>query len=97
MKKSDKQTNNNGLIEIPPFDFEGSKPNRFAAQYQEGISTHLLTTSEKATITLEPDVAEYFPDSESVNAALRTLIAALATIKKSRTASKKTVRSTTHI
>jgi hypothetical protein len=26
------------------------------------------------TITLEPDVAEYFPDSESVNNALRTLI-----------------------
>lgn len=97
MKKSEKHTNNNGLAEIPPFDFEDSKPNRFAAQYQEGISTHLLMTPEKATITLEPDVAEYFPDSESVNAALRTLIAALATIKKPRTASKKTARTTAHI
>ncbi len=89
MKKSEKHTNNDSLIEVPPFDFEHSEPNRFAARYQEGISTHILTGSEKATITLEPDVAEYFPDSASVNAALRMLIAALATVKKPRSALKR--------
>lgn len=29
---------------------------------------------EKGTVTLAPDVQEYFPDSESVNTALRSLI-----------------------
>ncbi len=52
------------------------------------------------TVTLEPDVAKYFPDSESVNNALRTLIALVpnkqigekkATYKASKKPAKKTV------
>lgn len=97
MKKSEKQARNSGLAEIPPFDFDHSEPNPFAARYQEGIATKILTPDEKAMITLEPDVAEYFPDSDSVNAALRTLIAALSTIKKPHAPLKKRVRRTSPV
>jgi len=92
MKKTERHTHNDGLVEIPPFDFDHSEPNPFAERYQEGITMNILTTSAQATITLEPDVAEYFPDSDSVNAALRTLIAALSTIKKPHAPLKKRVR-----
>lgn len=33
------------------------------------------TDAERLTVTLDPDVASYFPDSESVNRVLRSLIA----------------------
>jgi hypothetical protein len=46
------------------FDYKKAKPNRFV---------------EKATVTviIEPDVAEYFSNSEAVNHALRSLISAI--------------------
>ena len=71
----------NGLVEIPTFDFEHSTPNRFAERYAEGVETTILHAEDKTTVMLEPEVAAYFPDSESVNAALRALIDALATMK----------------
>lgn len=45
---------------------------------------------EHGTVMLQPDVQEYFPDSESVNAALRALIAILP--EKRNTTSKKSHR-----
>lgn len=42
---------------------------------------------EEGAVMLEPDVREYFPDSESVNKALRSLIE-LAPKKKRRTSAK---------
>ena len=39
---------------------------KYAARYREGTNLVLLS----------PDVAEYFPDEQSVNTALRTLIRA---------------------
>jgi hypothetical protein len=41
-------------------------------------------TLAEGTVLLQPDVREYFPDSESVNAALRSLIALLAELPASR-------------
>ena len=38
----------------------------------------------EGTVLLQPDVREYFPDSESVNAALRSLIALMAELPASR-------------
>ncbi len=72
----------NEFVEIPPFDFDHSMPNKFVEQYAEGIETTILHDENKTQVMLEPDVAAYFPDSESVNAALRALIAALASVKK---------------
>lgn len=44
------------------FDYRKAKPNRFAAREDQRV------------IILDPDVAEYFKDSESVNRLLRALI-----------------------
>jgi hypothetical protein len=38
----------------------------------------------EGTVLLQPDVREYFPDSESVNAALRSLIALMAELPTKR-------------
>jgi hypothetical protein len=41
----------------------------------DGTTTVQYFTLEDGAVMLEPDVREYFPDSESVNRALRALIA----------------------
>lgn len=51
----------------PEYDFSKLKHGvrgKYATRYRAGTNLVLLS----------PDVAEYFPDEESVNAALRTLI-----------------------
>ena len=48
----------------PEYDFSGGRRGKYYKQYQEGTNVVLL----------EPDVAEVFRDSESVNQALRVLI-----------------------
>jgi hypothetical protein len=40
---------------------------------------------QKGTVVLEPDVQSYFPDSESVNTALRSLIGLIPTKRKTIT------------
>ncbi len=54
---------------LPHYDFDYSKgrPNRFAADLPTGARI----------VTLDPDVAEAFADSESVNAVLRALLATM--------------------
>lgn len=49
------------------FDYSKSKPNRFASEYGE----------DSLAVVLDPDVASVFRSSESVNALLRSVIAAL--------------------
>jgi len=49
------------------FDYRKAKPNRFAGQMRKGT----------IAVVLEPDVAAVFKSSESVNALLRSVIAAL--------------------
>jgi hypothetical protein len=46
------------------FDYSKARPNRFAEAYKKGTSL----------VNLDADVAEKFPDSESVNEALRQFI-----------------------
>jgi hypothetical protein len=47
------------------YDFRGGVRGKYAARYGEGPNVVLL----------EPDVAELFPDSRTVNDALRALVA----------------------
>ena len=47
------------------FDYQQAKPNRFAAKMQKG----------GRLVVLDPEVAEVFKESESVNAALRAVLA----------------------
>ena len=71
---------------LPEYDFSGKKGVRgkYYQAYQQGhtvrihqedgsITTQYFTLEEGAVL-LAPDVRKYFPDSESVNLALRRLI-----------------------
>ena len=48
---------------LAEYEFEGGERGKFAAEYARGTNV----------ILLEPDLMDVFPDSESVNAALRPL------------------------
>ena len=48
----------------PEYDFSKGVRNKYAARYREGTNI----------VVLDPDVAAKFKDSESVNAALRSLL-----------------------
>jgi hypothetical protein len=80
MKKSETLPTN-GLVDIPPFDFEHSQPNPYADQYEKHAETVIFQAEQERSVILEPDVAAYFPDSASVNAALRAIISAISHIK----------------
>jgi hypothetical protein len=56
-----------GLLAEHRFDYTMARPNRFAARLKNG----------GRAIVLDPDVAEVFTTSESVNAVLRALIATM--------------------
>ncbi len=55
---------NDELLSEYDLDYSKSKPNRFAAKYQQ----------MQRTVVLDSDVAENFPSAESVNEALRFLV-----------------------
>jgi hypothetical protein len=57
-----KETINDELLPKYKFDYRKAKPNRFALEEDQRV------------VILDPDVAEYFKDSESVNRILRALI-----------------------
>jgi hypothetical protein len=68
------------------YDFCGGVRGRHAKAYRPGhtvkihkrdgtIEVHYFTEKEGA-VMLDPDVKKFFPDSKSVNKALRSLIAA---------------------
>ena len=50
-----------GMLE--EYDFTGGVRGKYAKRYAEGSNV----------VVIEPDVAEYFPDHDSVNEALRSL------------------------
>ena len=49
---------------LKEYDFSKGVRGKYAKRYAEGTNV----------VVLAPDVAEYFPDSESVNTALRALV-----------------------
>ena len=67
------------------YDFSGGVRGKHAADYQQGhsVTIHKKDGStvvqnfklEEGAVILAPDVREYFSDAESVNKALRVLIA----------------------
>lgn len=69
---------------LPEYDFSVGVRGKHYVAYREGhtvevhkvdgtIDVHYFTLEDGA-VMLEPDVREYFPDSEAVNKTLRTLI-----------------------
>jgi hypothetical protein len=71
-------------FEIPPFDFGNSLPNKYEKLYSEDNQTIILKSNEVKTIVLDSDVADYFPDSKSVNFALRSIIKAIPVKKREK-------------
>ncbi len=49
---------------LAEYDFSQGVRGKYAQRYTEGTNI----------VVLSPDVAEYFPDSEAVNSALRALV-----------------------
>jgi len=84
MKKTDNiipEDYDDGML--PEYDFTGKKGVRgkYYRSMQKGYTVHIrhedgTVTVQRfgPTITLDPDVSAFFPDSESVNRALRALI-----------------------
>ena len=66
------------------YDFSKAERGKFYRPLEKGYTVHVQKkdgtvevkhyTLAEGTVLLAPDVAEYFPDSESVNEALRSLI-----------------------
>ncbi len=48
---------------LEEYDFTGGVRGKYTKRYEEGANV----------VVIDPDVAEYFPDHDSVNAALRGL------------------------
>lgn len=70
---------------LPEYDFSGGVRGKHYRAYRAGHNVKIYQedgtvtvqhfTLEEGAVMLEPDVRPYFPDSESVNKALRGLIA----------------------
>lgn len=87
----------------PEYDFSGAVRGKHYYPLEEGYTIKIYkadgTTEvqemkfEAGTVRLEPDVREFFPDSQAVNQALRSLIALMAELpdmsKKKQTSRKK--------
>lgn len=88
------------------YDFSGGVRGKHAAAYHQGHTVTIHNKDgttivqnfklEEGAVLLEPDVREYFPDAESVNNALRTLISIAPKtrkkISKARTKHKRAIR-----
>lgn len=69
---------------LPEYDFRNGVRGKHYKAYREGHTVKIhksdgttvvhYFTLEDGAVMLEPDVREYFPDSEAVNNALRSLI-----------------------
>jgi hypothetical protein len=81
---------------LPEYDFSGKKGERgkYYQAYRRGhtvkvyhedgtVSVQYFTLQEGA-VMLEPDVRDYFPTSESVNQALRSLITLIPKSRRKR-------------
>ena len=83
MKKNTRNSNNSDMKD--EYDFSGGLRGKHYKAYRKGhtvivhkddgsTSMHYFT-QEDGSVMLDPDVKVHFPDSESVNKALRSLVA----------------------
>lgn len=63
---------NNDPDMLEEYDFTGGVRGKYAKRYAQGTNV----------VVIDPDVAEYFPDNESVNEALRGLTAIIKRQKR---------------
>lgn len=77
----------------PEYDFTGGVRGKHAEAYRAGHTVRVTQPDgsvveqhfapDEGAVVLEPDVREFFPDSESVNEALRSLIKLIPKKRKS--------------
>lgn len=82
---------------LPEYDFSRGMRGKHYRAYQRGHSVRIRKTAgttvvqhfklEEGAVVIAPDVRQYFPDADTVNQALRTLIR-LIPRKSSRAAGK---------
>ena len=68
---------------LEEYDFSRGVRGKYAEKYAKGANV----------VVIEPDVAKYFPDHDSVNESLRSLV---DIIKRQRKTGPKAARSTLH-
>lgn len=93
-EKTSKSQNQENDEMLPEYDFRGGVRGKHHQTYRGGHSVTIHKTDgtsevrhftlEEGAVMLEPDVRKYFPDSESVNSALRGLITLRPRKPKSR-------------
>jgi len=91
MKPRHHNTDNEEML--PEYDFSGAERGKFAEAYRRGhkVIIHMadgtteehIYPGEECSVILEPEVQQFFPDSESVNKALRSLIDLIPKKRKS--------------
>jgi len=93
MKKATKHTANgktaNGKSDemLPHYDFSGGVRGKHYKKFREGVTVRLLGESKGTNIVvLDEDLGKIFPDSKSVNDALRHLVEALPKAKRKQAA-----------
>lgn len=96
MKKanSEKDLENDDML--AEYDFSGAVRGKFYKPLHEGYTVDIHMDDgttvvreyrlQEGAVLLEPDVREYFPDSEAVNKALRSLIDLMAQMPQKRKA-----------
>jgi len=82
MKKEKYDSDDNDMRE--EYDFSGGVRGKHYEAYRKGHTVHIhrsdgttlvqYFTQEDGTVMLDPNIKVHFPDSESVNRALRSLI-----------------------
>jgi hypothetical protein len=99
MKKKTNKSQTDDML--PEYNLEGKKGVRgkYAKAMQKGYSVRVLNEDGTVTVRdfvpkenmvfLDPDVRAYFPDSESVNRALRSLISLIPEKKTGRVAERR--------
>lgn len=92
---------------LPEYDFTGKKPIRgkyyrlrqqgytVRVHNEDGTVTETYHPPAKLAVELDPDVCAFFPDSESVNKALRGLIALIPAKQLGEQKAKYTARKKT--
>ena len=63
---------------LEEYDFSGGVRGKYAREYAEGANV----------VVVDPDVARFFPDHDSVNDALRHLVAVIQKQRKTEPASR---------
>lgn len=93
MKRTNKHSANgataNGKADdmLPHYDFSSGVRGKHYKKYREGVTVEILGEGAHARfVALDDDLGKIFPDSKSVNNALRHIVEALPKTKRKRAA-----------